>query len=333
MPRHAALLILALSTALSSATIEQVARDATLVEPFGVTFDRAGNWYICEHKGEKISRVDPTGKIIVVAGTGKPGYGGDGGPAVDALLFDPHGIEIAPDGRMYIADTLNHRIRRLDLATGRIETIAGTGEPGFSGDGGPAANAAFHGTFAIALDRAGANLYVADLNNRRVRRIDLKSGAITTVAGNGQAGIPADGALAVESPLVDPRAIAVDSKGNLYILERRGNALRVVDRKGRIQTLVGPDTVNPPLNGPKHLSVDAKDRVLIADAENHLIRLYDPVSRKLTTIAGTGVKGDRIVADDPLRTELNRPHGIIADRAGNLYISDSYNHRVLKMRP
>ena len=165
--------------------IEVVAPQATLEEPFAAARDRAGNLYICEHKGQKITRIDPAGAVTRFAGTGTPGYGGDSGPAPAASFTDPHGIVIAPDNRMYVADTQNHRIRRIDLRTGIITTIAGTGERGYSGDGGPAVKAKFDGTFGIALDAGGRNLYVADLGNRRIRRIEIESGIVTTVAGNG----------------------------------------------------------------------------------------------------------------------------------------------------
>ena len=213
------------------------------------------------------------------------------------------------------------------------QKVAGTGKAGFSGDGGPGDKAEFNGTFAIDLDRKGTWLYVVDLQNRRVRVVDLKSGIVRTFAGNGSQGAPEDGADAAASPLVDPRAVAVDSKGNLYILERRGNALRVVDRTGKIRTLIGPGKGALTMNGPKHLCVDAKDDVIIADAENHRILKYTPRDGAVTVIAGTGQKGDRIDPADPLRTELSRPHGVYVDRSGDLYVTDSYNHRILKMRP
>ena len=322
---------LSLASLAIGAQVEQVARQVNLVEPFAVDFGGNGDWYICEHKGERIMRVDRAGNASLLAGTGTAGNSGDGGPAAAATLRDPHGIAITKDGRMYIADMLNHTIRRIDLKTRVITTVAGTGEKGFAGDGGPASKAAFNGTFAIALNAAHDRLYVVDLVNRRVRVIDLKSGIINTVAGNGESGVPPDGSDATKSPLVDPRAVAVDSKGNVYILERRGNALRVVDRQGKIRTLIGPGSISPDLNGPKHLCIDKRDNVIIADAENHLIRRYDPKTGKTVTIAGTGENGTRIDAADPLRTQLNRPHGVTVDRSGVLYISDSYNHRILKV--
>ncbi len=314
-----------------SANVEHVAKQVELVEPFGIDFGPNGDWYICEHKGERIVRVDRSGKTSVFAGTGIAGNSGDEGPATSASFRDPHAIAIGKDGSMFIADTLNHTIRRIDLKTRVISTIAGSGEKGFGGDGGPALKAAFNGTFAIGLNAAHDRLYVVDLFNRRVRTIDLKSGAIDTIAGNGEAGVPADGSDAKKSPLVDPRAVAVDSNGNVYILERRGNALRVVDKQGKIRTVIAPGSVSPDLNGPKHLCVDKRNNVIIADAENHLIRRYDPTTGKTVTIAGTGKKGAGIDVANPLKTELNRPHGVAVDRSGALYISDSYNHRVLRI--
>jgi sugar lactone lactonase YvrE len=314
------------------------ATEARLIEPFGVAFDKQSNWYICEYKGRRITKVDPKGTITLFAGRESNSQDPEG-PVGSQLIFnDPHGLVISKDQQMYIADTLNHRAIKIDLKTGRAVTVAGTGRPGYSGDGGPAINATFNQLYAVDVNPAGDKLDLTDLQNRRIRRLDLRSGIVTTIAGNGQAGIPADGAEAVQSPLVDPRATAVDSKGNVYILERRGNALRVLDRNGRIRTLIGPE--NPPhskvergpdLNGPKHLCIDLQGNVIIADSEIHLIRKYNPKDGTTVVIAGTGEKGDRLVSDDPLKTQLNRPHGVFVHPSGALYISDSDNHRVLKL--
>ena len=319
---------------------ENTAWGAKFVEPFAVAFDKQGNWYVCEHKGERIVRIDNSGSASVLAGTSQTGYSGDGGTASQATLFDPHGIVITAGQQMYVADTRNHTVRKIDLKTGFISTVAGTGKVGYSGDGGPATKAEFNGTFAIDVDPRGRNLYVADLGNRRVRKIDLKSGIVTTIAGNGEKGVPQDGADASAGPLADPRAVTADSKGNVYVLERGGNALRVVDKKGKIRTLIAPTSssatsaatkVAPDLNGPKHLCVDRNDNVIIADAENHLVRRYDPKTGKTVTIAGTGQSGKQIVTGDPLKTQVNRPHGVFVHPSGALYISDSYNHRILKL--
>jgi DNA-binding beta-propeller fold protein YncE len=303
---------------------------AKLVEPFGIAFDSARNLYIAERMSHRITRIARDGKITLFAGTGEPVFGGDGGPALQASFHEPHRIVISSDQKLYVADTHSHRIRRIDLKSGRIETLAGNGEAGYGGDGGPGPRASFNGTFA--LDQAGGSVYVADLRNRRVRKVDLASGIVTTLAGNGERGIPTNGSEAAKSPLVDPRAVAADAHGNVYILERGGNALRVVDPGGRIRTLIGPGDVSPDLNGPKDLCLDRAGNVIIADAESHRIRKYDPRTGKLTMVAGTGEKGTRLVANDPLQTQLNRPHGVAVDfETGDLYISDSDNHRVLRL--
>lgn len=291
-------------------------RQLRLVEPFGVEFDAAGNWYIIEFTGNRLIRVTPRGETALLA---------------SSELKEPHGIALTSGGRLFIADTHNNRVGLYTLSSRALTSFAGTGTAGFGGDGGPANGASFHGVFAIALDPAQRNLFLADLSNRRIRRIDLETTVVTTVAGNGQSGVPADGAMAAESPLVDPRAVAADARGNVYILERRGNALRRVDAMGRIRTLIAPGQIQPDLNGPKHLCVDGRGRVIIADAENHLVRLYDPETGKTRTIAGTGRAGITVVADDPLRTELNRPHGVTVAPDQSLIITDSYNHRILRL--
>jgi sugar lactone lactonase YvrE len=309
------------------------AQTARLIEPFGVAFDGQGNWYICEYKGQRVTKVDAKGTITLFAG----GEAGAAEAANQLKFHDPHGLVIGKDRQMYVADTLNHRAVRFDLKTGRAVVVAGAGGPGYSGDGGPAINATFNQLYAVDLNRAGDRLYLTDLGNRRIRLLDLKSGMVTTIAGNGQSGIPVDGSVATASPLVDPRATTVDSKGNLYILERRGNALRVVDRNGKIRTLIGPGVTHSganqgsALNGPKQLCVDRFDNVIIVDTENHLIRKYHPKDGAVTVIAGSGVKGGQLVSDDPLKTQFNRPHGAALHPSGALYISDSENHRVLKL--
>ena len=303
---------------------------AKLIEPFGVDFDKQGNLYICEYQGQMVTKVDPQGIITLFAGNGRKGYGGDNGPARTAEFNDPHSHYIRGD-QLFVADTRNHLVRKIDLRTQTITTIAGTGESGYSGDGGPAVRAKFNGIYDIALDRNAETMYAADLRNRRVRRVDLKTGVVTTVAGNGQQGVPRDGAEAVKSPLVDPRAVEVDSQGRLYILSRGGNALRRVDTNGRITTVIKPGQLPFDMKGPKHLTMDLEGNVVIADTENHVIRRYFPKTGKVENIAGTGEKGDVLREHDPFVTQFNRPHGVYVHPSGALYVSDSYNHRVVKL--
>jgi sugar lactone lactonase YvrE len=254
-----------------------------------------------------------------------------------------HHILTGPDGSLLVADTWNNRVRRLDLSESTIGPWAGTGQKGFSGDGGPALQAEFGGVYCLALSPGKDTLYLADLDNRRIRAVEVASGAVSTLAGNGEQGVPPDGAPARAAPLVDPRAVAVDSQSNVYILERSGHALRVVDREGRIRTVAGTGeaglagddgtALRAQLNGPKHLSVDAKDHVLIADTENHVIRKYWPESGTITRVVGTGREGAAGVGGPPLEAELSRPHGVLVGPEGQLYVSDSGNGRILRIEP
>ena len=318
------------------------ATEAKLDEPFGVALGPEQTLYLIEMAANRLRRIDAAGLLTTVAGNGAKGYGGDGGPALEAQLDGPHHIVTAPgQRRVFIADTGNNRVRTFDPASGMIETFAGTGEKAFGGDGGPAKEAQFDGIYCLAFDATAANLYLADLGNRRIRRIDMATNVVTTVAGNGEKGVPADGTQATAAPLVDPRAVAVDSKGNVYIAERGGHALRLVDLAGKIWTVAGTGqegaggdggpALSAQFDGPKHLTVDRDDSVLIVDTENHAIRRYDPVKKVVTLVAGTGQPGPAGINRPLAELELNRPHGVLVDPAGDLLISDSDNHRVVKI--
>ena len=215
------------------------AGEARITSPFGVGFDDQGTLYFVEMLGYRVRKMDRDGLITTLAGTGREGTGGDNGPAVRAEFNGPHHLAVTKSGDIYVADTWNNRVRKIDARSGVITNVAGTGRKGFSGDGGPAIEADFGGIYCLALDEAGQTLLLADLDNRRVRRVDLRTGIVSTVAGNGNKGVPADGDDARSAPLVDPRAVAIDERGSLYILERGGHALRVVDRSGKIRTVAG----------------------------------------------------------------------------------------------
>lgn len=310
------------------------AQRAELKEPFGTEFDAAGNTWIVEMvSGNRLLRMDNAGVLTHIAGQLTAGYGGDGGPALQAQFNGPHNLAVLPDGDVLIGDTWNGRVRKVDVKTGTVSTLPGWQAPKGKERG--------NGPYCITLSPDKTRLHIADL--RQVHELDLTSGITRVVAGNGQKGVPEDGALAVDAPLVDPRAAAMDSQGNLYILERNGNALRVVNKEGRIRTVVnatgqkggegdGGPALAATMNGPKHLCVDKDDTVIIADAESHLIRRYVPSTGKIERIAGTGKKGAAGVGGDPLQCELARPHGVtINPTTGQLYITDSYNNRVLKI--
>ena len=174
---------------------------ARLTFPYGVAVDSAGNLYIADTGNQRIRKVDSTGTITTIAGTGEVGFSGDGGPAVEAELRNPYGVAVDSAGNVYIADSSNHRIRKVD-STGTITTIAGTGEVGFSGDGGPAVEAELRSPRGVAVDSAG-NVYIADVSDRRIRKVD-STGTITTIAGTGEVGFSGDGGPAVEAELRSP---------------------------------------------------------------------------------------------------------------------------------
>jgi DNA-binding beta-propeller fold protein YncE len=317
------------------------APQAKLVMPFGIDFDRAGNAYLVELNGGHVHKIDKAGLLTTISGTGKKGAAGDGGPAKQASFNGMHNLAVTPGGDLYIADTWNNKIRKIDGKTGVITTVAGTGVKGYGGDDGPAVQAQFGGIYCATLDPKGENLYLADLDNRRVRVVNLASGVVRLVAGNGKKGVPPDGADAKTAPLVDPRAVTVDDKGNVYILERGGHALRVVDAAGKIRTLAGTGkaglsgdggpALKAALNGPKHLCLDRAGDVIIADTANHVIRKYSVKDGTIVRVAGTGKKGSQGGDGPPLQAQFNEPHGVYVSPAGELYIVDSNNDRVLKV--
>ena len=301
-----------------------------LDSPFGVDFDSAGNMYVVELGGGRVHKLTPEGKFTTLSGNGSKGYEGDGGPADKATFNGMHNVAVTPNGDVYIADSWNHCIRRIDAETNVITTIAGTGKAGFSGDGGPASKATFNFIMCISLNATNDKIYVADLKNRRIRVVDLASGIVRSVAGNGKKGTPVDGDKALKSPLLDPRAVAVDSKDNVYVLERNGHALRVITTDGRIHTVAGTGkasgkdgpALQAGLKSPKHLAVDDDDNVIIADDGNKAIRRYDPRKKTLTTIFGRGMGTPPI--------HLSRPHGVCINK-GVLYVIDTGHHRILKV--
>jgi sugar lactone lactonase YvrE len=327
---------------LLSATARAEEKVTVLVEnsplltiPFGPDFLPDGSLVVANFGGNRVCKVTRDGRVSVIAGTGKKGH--RDGPASQALFNAPHNVAALPSGDILVADTLNNCVRRI-AANGEVFTVAGAPEAGFAGDGGPARDARFKEAYHVCAIPGG--FLVADLGNRRIRAVGNTK--VRTLAGNGQKGAPADGAVAVESPLVDPRAVAYARSGSIWILERGGNALRVVDAQGRIRTVAGTGKAGRPSDGPalkctlgdpKFLWIEKSGDVLIADTDNHCIRRYAPGPGTLTTVAGTGKPGRGEAGGRPTATALNQPHGVAVDKDGVLYICDSLNHRILKVEP
>ncbi len=313
------------------------AEQAQINDPFMCDFDSLGNMYFGQAKGHTLRRVDSvTGVISTVAGTGEEGYSGDGGPASQASVNQIYSLCIDTNDDIYIVDRLNAAVRRIEAATGIITTVAGTVEPGYSGDGGPGNQAQLVEPNDAFLDGKGG-LLIADIQDQRIRRLDLRSGIISTFAGNGEKVRSGDGSPATQASFFGSRAVCMDSKGNTYVAEREGHGVRKIDANGIMSTFAGTGEKDysgdggPALastwNGPKAIRCDHQDNILVVDTENHAIRRIDAVTGVVTTIAGghLGADGD---GADPTTAGMDRPHGCAIDRAGNLFIADSNNNRV-----
>ena len=315
---------------------------ALLNGPFDLAFDRAGNLVFADTFNNRIRRVDAaTGVITTVAGNGKEGYSGDGGPATRAGLNQPYGVVVDRAGNLYTADRLNRRVRRVDAATGVITTVAGTGEAAYSGDGGPAAKAGLAEPNGLAFDPGERHLYIADVADHRVRAVDMASGTISTFAGTGAGEHSGDGAPAREAGVFGASAVKVASDGTVYILERQGSSLRRVDpRTGVITTIAGTTARGyggdggPALaavfDAPKEMALDRDGNILIVDTENHALRLFDLNSGIVSHLAGghQGGDGDGGPAEG---AGLDRPHGAVVGPDGAVYIGDTNNHRIRKV--
>jgi sugar lactone lactonase YvrE len=265
-------------------------------------------------------------------------FGGDGGPAVAAFLNFPGALAVDDERNLYIADTMNHRVRKVTASTGDITTIAGTGQHRFSGDNGPAVAAALHDPTALALDGAGS-LYIADQGNHRVRRVDLATGVITTVAGVGESMYNGDDLPAHEAGLAGPSGLACSGDGILYVADTFNNRIRRVDLKtGLIASVAGDgheyrylsDAEGPSmsLSRPYGIAITPDGDLLITDSDNHLIRRWERRSRRIVRVAGSGTSQYSGDGGVPLETSLNYPFGIAVDAYGNIFIADTFNHRI-----
>lgn len=321
------------STAVAEGKVALVADG--LNEPFAFGF-LGNDLLLTEFGANRVVRITPDGKVSVVAGNGKIGSSDGIGSA--ASMNAPHNLAIVGN-HAYISDTQAHRLRLLEISTGKLSTLGGSVK-GFSGDGNKISEARFDQLYHVSLTPDKKALLICDLGNRRIRSFDIQTQIVTTIAGNGKRGLPKNGGVASEEPLIDPRAVEADSKGRIWILERGGNALRVVEN-GKIRTVAGTGeagysgddgpAIQAKLNGPKGLFIKPDGNVLIADAENHCIREYNPMSETIRRVAGTAKSGKGAIGKDVLDTDLKRPHAVAVDQNGTMYIADSYNGRLLKV--
>lgn len=303
--------------------------------PQDVATDAAGNVYIADTYNHRIRRVSTAGTITTVAGNGTSGFSGDGGPATSSRLRFPEGVWVDTTGALYIADTGNHRVRLVTTA-GTISTIAGTGSAGFSGDGGPGTAAQLNAPKDITTDAAG-NLYIADNENHRIRRVG-GAGIITTYAGNGVEGYAGDGAAATDARLNDPTGVAINTNtGSLYISDRDNHRIRQVSTAGTITTYVGNGTAGDlnhaqlsksKINSPERIMYSSA--LYIADTGNQKVKVVS-AANAISTLAGSGVRGFSGDGGAASAATLDEPSGVTWSE-GFVYVADSGNHRVRRFR-
>ena len=357
MMKHSALLLaVALSGQIAAhADVELIIGEpltSAVSEPFSIDFDSKGNLYGVEFtKSNRVFKL-AGGELSFVAGVKHnaevKGKGSkvevdvrDGPDPLTAIFDGMHDIQMLDDTKAIVGDSFQHRIRLIDFGKSQVSTIAGTGVPGFSGDGGPATAAKFNVTMTASLSPDRQRIYVADIGNSRTRVVDLATGTVNTVAGSGKKGLPTDDSNALEAAMGDTRAVTQAKDGTLYVLLRGGNSLVAV-KDGKARTVVnaggkkgysgdgGPGR-DATMNGPKYVAMDAEGNVLICDTENHCIRRYSPATQKIELLAGAPPKAGTKIGSTWLKTELRRPHGVRLGIDGKtLFIADTYNNRVLR---
>jgi uncharacterized protein (TIGR03437 family) len=298
-----------------------------------VAADAAGNLYVADTLNNVVRKVSPNGTIANFAGNGGVGSSGDGSAATSAQLHGPQGLAVDASGNVFIADTLNAKVRKVS-ASGIISTVAGSGTPGYGGDGGAAASAQLNLPIGVAVDSSG-NLYIADFGNSRVREVSA-SGAITTVAGSGSNGYSGDGGQAVKAQLNGPQGVAVDAAGDLFIADTENNLIREVTPGGVISTVAGNGVsgysgdgglaTSAQVGNPVSVTVDAAGNIYTVDASARVRQVYP--NGRIATIAGNGSLGYSGDGGLATQAQLNAPSAIALGNNGNLYVADTANSAV-----
>jgi uncharacterized protein (TIGR03437 family) len=311
-----------------------VATKAGLFQPYSVAVDSAGDVYIAETADCRVRMIDTKGNINTIAGLGSPGFAGETGQAAAAQLNTPTGVAVDSAGNLYVADSLNGRVRKITQSAS-ISTVAGNGRYSFSGDGGAATKAQMYLPQAVAVDASG-NRYIADTGNHVVRKV-AANGTIVTIAGNGTAGFGGDGASGAAAQLNTPTGVAVDKSGNVYIADSGNQRVRKVASDGSISTFAGNGTAgfagdggaaaNAQLYTPFGLAVDPSGNLYIAELGNSRVRKVSTAGT-ISTVAGNGNAAYSGDGGPAVNAQLNCPLAVAADAAGNIYIADTLNSRV-----
>lgn len=312
------------------------AKTAKLDQPYGVLIGPDGALYWADFGSNRVMRFDrKSGKVFAVAGNGTKGHTGDGASARAATLNAPHEVRFDSKANMLIAERDAHVVRFVDRRSTIISTLVGTGVPGFGGDSGPSAEAQLKQPHSIVLDR-NDNLYICDIQNNRIRRRDAASGILTSFAGNGETADTPDEA-PLTAPLHGPRSIDIGPDGTMYLILREGNKVFSIDPQRKILKRIagtgakgyggdGGRALDSTWNGPKGIAYAPDGSLYISDTENHVIRRVSLADGTVSTVAGTGMRGDG-PDGDPLGCALARPHGVCVHN-GTLYIGDSENYRI-----
>jgi sugar lactone lactonase YvrE len=305
----------------------------------GVAVDSTGNLFVADSADNVIREVNlSTGVMTVVAGSGTRGSTGDNGPTYAAELGDPVGVAVDGTGHLFITEYNNARIREVNLSTGVITTVAGNGIDGFSGENGQATAAQLWNPSAVAVDNAG-NIFIADYGNNRIRKVNIATGIITTVAGNGSGGFAGDNGPATDAGLTFASSLAFDSAGDLFIADAADNRVREVNHATGIITTVagggsqglgdGGQATAAELNDIGGIAVDNAGNLFIADSGDNRIREVDLASGIISTIAGTGYTGYMVDGISAYLADLTHPSDVATDSAGNLFIADVGDSRIL----
>jgi uncharacterized protein (TIGR03437 family) len=316
------------------------ATSATLSFPAGLTFDNSGNILIADSFNSRIRKVAADGTITTVAGTGAFGYAGDTNTAAQAIMNRPYSVAVDKTGNIYIADTYNDVVRKVAASGGTMSTFAGNGTEGMGGDGGSATGALLDTPTALLLDAAG-NLYIADTNNNRVRKVGT-DGTISTFAGTGAASSLGDGGLATAAALNHPEGIAIDRLGNLYVADTAGHRVRKISADGKITTVAGNGSGGGQGDGgpatqaslyyPKGVAVDASGNLFIADWLNSRIRVVTPAGT-IFTAAGNGQFDYQGDGGPAASAALRFPWGLATDASGRVYVADDENSVIRLLTP